>query len=159
MRTWTDTRKFPVKDDDGRIVGIFGICTDITEGVLVERARTESEKSLREAQRIAGLGSYVLEIPTGIWTSSDVLDEIFGIDQEFGRTVEGWLALIHPDDRGEMHAHLENEVLGRGQPFSKEYRIIRKSDGAVRWMLGIGQVGDRLARKAAGDARHDPGHN
>jgi diguanylate cyclase (GGDEF)-like protein/PAS domain S-box-containing protein len=140
VRTWTDTRKFPVKDDDGRIIGIFGICTDITEGVLVEKARTESEKSLREAQRIAGLGSYVLDIPTGLWTSSNVLDEIFGIDQAFGRTVEGWIALIHPDDRGEMRAHLENEVLGRGKPFSKEYRILRKTDGAVRWVLGIGQL-------------------
>jgi diguanylate cyclase (GGDEF)-like protein/PAS domain S-box-containing protein len=139
-RTWIDTRKFPVKDHDGEIVGIFGICTDITEGVLVERARTESEESLREAQRIAGLGTYVLEFATGTWTSSDVLDEIFGIGEDFERTVEGWRALIHPDDRAEMKAHLENEVLGRGIPFSKEYRIVRRSDGAVRWMLGIGKL-------------------
>ena len=140
QRIWIDTREFPVRDDDGEIVGIFGISTDITEGVQVERTRTESEESLREAQRIAGLGSYVLEIATGVWTSSDVLDEIFGIDQGFARTVEGWAALIHPEDRAEMQAHLANEVLGRRKPFSKEYRIVRRSDGAVRWMLGIGKL-------------------
>ncbi len=140
QRAWIDTRKFPVRDDKGEIIGIFGISTDITEGVLAERTRSESEKSLKEAHTIAGLGSYVLEIATGEWTSSDVLDEIFGIDQAFERTVEGWTALIHPEDRAEMNAHLANEVLARRAPFSKEYRIIRKSDGAVRWMLGMGKL-------------------
>jgi len=30
-------------------------------------------------------------------------------------------------------------VLGRGQPFDQEYRIVRPADGAVRWIHGLGQ--------------------
>ena len=39
---------------------------------------------------------------TGRWTSSDVLDPVFGIDAAFDRSVEGWMGLIQPDDRVTM---------------------------------------------------------
>ncbi len=137
---WTDIRKYPVKDSTGEIIGLFGIARDITDRVLAEQALREQEESLREAQRIAGLGSYVLDIATGGWTSSDVLDEIFGIGKSYERTVAGWGALIHPDDRAMMTAHLLNEVLGQGNPFSKEYRIVRPTDQAERWVHGLGRL-------------------
>jgi len=62
----------------------------------------KSSEELRESQLIAGLGTYVLDIRTGIWTSSSVLDQIFGIDQSYQRTVEGWEAIIFLDDRAMM---------------------------------------------------------
>jgi len=84
---------------------------DITARKEAERALRESEKSLKEAQRIAGIGSYVLDLVTGIWTSSTMLDEILGIDALYGRTLEGWRALVHHDDRAMMASLLANEVL------------------------------------------------
>ena len=103
-------------------------------------ALTESTESLREAQRIAGLGSYVLDIDSGVWTSSETLDAIFGIDEEFERTVSGWTALIHAADRAMMVAYFAGEVVGKRQPFDKEYRIIRQSDGEERWVHGHGRL-------------------
>lgn len=40
-----------------------------------------------------------------------------------------------------MSRYLLEEVIGHARPFNKEYRIIRKSDGAVRWVNGLGEVG------------------
>jgi PAS domain S-box-containing protein len=40
-----------------------------------------------------------------------------------------------------MANYLAEEVLSKHNPFNKEYRIIRKSDGEVRWVLGLGAVG------------------
>ncbi len=137
---WIDIRKFPVRDDSGEIIGLFGIHATITDGVLAERALRESEESLREAQRIAALGSYVLQVGTGIWISSDVLDEIFGIDSSHPHTVEGWSALIHPADRGSMEDYFAEEVLGKRALFDKEYRILRRADGAERWVHGLGKL-------------------
>jgi diguanylate cyclase (GGDEF)-like protein/PAS domain S-box-containing protein len=137
---WVDNRKYPVRDLDGNVIGLFGVVRDITRQMATETALRESEESLREAQSIAGLGSYVVNVGTGMWTSSDVLDHLFGIGKEYVRSVEGWSALVHPDDRAEMVAYFANDVLGKGEPFNKEYRIVRHSDRAVRWVHGQGRL-------------------
>ena len=94
----------------------------------------QSEALLREAQRIAGLGSYVFDLANGTWTSSEVLEGLLGIDGAYDRSMAGWLALIHPEDRAMMADYLTNEVIGRDQAFDKEYRIIRRADQAERWL-------------------------
>ena len=43
---WVDNRKYPIRDDAGEIVGLFGIARDITAKVLAERAlRAERDQS------------------------------------------------------------------------------------------------------------------
>ncbi|HEX5364752.1 MAG TPA: EAL domain-containing protein [Gallionella sp.] len=110
-----------------------------------ERKRTEemlrrSEESLKESQRIAGLGSYVLDIPAGVWQSSEVLDQLLGIDDRYERSVQSWLALIHPEDRLMIEDYLGNKVIGRGEAFDKEFRILRHSDQALLWLHGLGEL-------------------
>jgi len=103
-------------------------------------ALRDSERLLRGSQSIAGLGSYVLDIPTGRWSSSDVLDDIFGIDENYERSVAGWLSLIHPEWQERMGHYCSDEVLGKHVRFDREYRIIRKTDGEARWVYGLGEL-------------------
>ena len=100
----------------------------------------DNERLLRESQSIASLGSYVLDISTGLWTSSSVLDRLFGIDRNYERTVAGWAALIHPDDRAMMMDYFAKEVVGKGHPFDRDYRIIRLDDQSERWVHGLGRL-------------------
>ena len=137
---WLRREIRPWRTGDGTIGGIIIFTEDITERKRTDTALHESEESLKEAQRIAGLGSYSLDISTGKWTSSDVMDQIFGIDMEDEHTIEGWAALIHPDDRSPMLAYFKDEVLGQHKPFDREYRVIRKTDGVVRWVHGMGRL-------------------
>lgn len=139
-KAWTEIRKYPVRDADGEIMGIFGIARVITDRILAEQTQRDSEEYLKESQRVAGLGSYVLDIRTGVWTRSDVLDEILGIGKNYENTVAGWTGLIHPDERAKISAHLADDVLGQCQPCSMEYRIIRQSDHAERWVHGLGRL-------------------
>jgi PAS domain S-box-containing protein len=69
-----------------------------------------------------------------------MLDEVFGIGPDYPRDVEGWGAIVHPDDRERMLAYLRDHVLGRGLPFDNEYRIRRIADGAERWVHGLGKL-------------------
>ena len=39
-----------------------------------------------------------------------------------------------------MHQYLIKEVIEKHRPFDKEYRIVRKSEGEVRWVYGRGSV-------------------
>ena len=95
---------------------------------------------LRESQRIAGLGSYVLDISTGMWERTDVLDSVFGISEDYDCSIAGWAALIHPDDRAMMVDYFTNDVVGKRQAFDREYRIVRRRDQEVRWVHGLGRL-------------------
>ena len=100
----------------------------------------EAEESLREAHKIAGLGSYALDVATGAWSASEVLDGILGIGKDYDRTDAGWRALIHPDDRAAIPVRLADALDGVDASFSRELRIIRPGDGVERWVLGMGKV-------------------
>jgi diguanylate cyclase (GGDEF)-like protein/PAS domain S-box-containing protein len=139
-KSWTDIRKFPVKDDGGQIIGLFTIARDITDRMLAEQALRESEESLKEAQKIAGLGSYVSRLDVDEWRSSEVLDTILGFENKDVHTLADWRAVVHPDDRAMMDAYFVDEVLGNGRRFDKEYRIIRPKDGEERWVHGLGRL-------------------
>ena len=95
-------------------------------------------RSLQESQRIAGIGTYILDLKTMKWSSSDVLDEIFGIGPEHPRTVAGWLSIIHPDDREMMSAYLDESVHFHSE-FDREYRILRLIDRKKCWVHGRGR--------------------
>jgi diguanylate cyclase (GGDEF)-like protein/PAS domain S-box-containing protein len=137
---WVDNHKYPIRNDDGEIAGLFGVARDATKHMRAEQALRKGEETLKMSQRIAGLGNYVGDLSSGNWTSSDILDELFGIDKEYERTLEGWATLIHPEDRAMMVAYMRDEILGRLKTFDKEYRIVRHFDGAVRWIHDQGRL-------------------
>ena len=119
---------------------INGAIRDITERKLEQEALKESEYFFKESQKAAFIGSYKADFISGKWESSEVMDQIFGIDKKYYRSVEGWINIVHPDDREMMERYLNEEVLGKHNAFNKEYRIIRKNDGQVRWVFGLGKV-------------------
>ena len=117
-----------------------GVGTSNLEHKLAREADALALYFLKESQAIAGLGCYLLDLGRGQWESTVILDEVFGIGAAYDRSVEGWLALVHPEDRAMMLDHFQNDVLGKRQPFDKEYRIVRKRDGAERWVHGRGRL-------------------
>ncbi|MFQ6606876.1 MAG: PAS domain S-box protein, partial [Fidelibacterota bacterium] len=100
----------------------------------------ERSSLIREAQEIARLGSYSLDIISGFWTSSEILDEIFGIGPDYERSVEGWVNIVHPEEQEAMLNYFQQEVLGKKQPFDRVYRIIRINDKEERWVRGLGKL-------------------
>ena len=126
-------------------IGILSILSITIGAVISERkaageALQASEHWLRESQRISRIGTYVLDVRTGDWTRSEILDEIFGIGPEYPHNRAGWEALLHPEDRQDVIDHLMNDVIGRGLNFQREYRIVRPPDGGIRWVLGGGEM-------------------
>ena len=88
---------------------------------------------MKESQEVAILGSYYLEISTGKWISSSILDEIFGINSEYVRDTDNWVKIIHPDHQDEMLNYFSTEVLQKHKNFDKEYLIVT-IDGKIEKM-------------------------
>lgn len=113
---------------------------DITDKIKLENSLLESEQFLRKTQEIAMLGTYDMDLETGIWLSSDILDKLLGIEKKASKTIEDWVNIVHPAMREEMNNYFHNEVLAKNMIFDKEYKIIRQNDGQVRWLKGLGDL-------------------
>jgi len=99
----------------------------------------EQDRLLVESQRIAGLGSYELDIESNIWIGSETLNNLCGIDN-VAHPFKLWENIIHPDDRDIMITYFAEAVIGKREPFDKIFCIIRQSDKEVRWVHGLGRL-------------------
>jgi len=128
------------KNEHGVNEGMWAIVRDISERKQAEAQLRESEYFFKESQHVAFIGSYKFDLKADYYDSSEVFDRIFGIEKSYERSIQGWLNLIHPDERALMDEYFRSEIVTKKNPFNKEYRIIRKSDGEIRWVHGLGQL-------------------
>ncbi|HLE12409.1 MAG: hypothetical protein A2504_01365 [Bdellovibrionales bacterium RIFOXYD12_FULL_39_22] len=56
-RIWIDTTKVPLKNGDGKIIGVLGVYEDITDRRKSEEERARLEKQLRQSQKMEAIGT------------------------------------------------------------------------------------------------------
>jgi PAS domain S-box-containing protein len=94
-----NSRSEAICDENGEPIILFGSVQDITEQKEIEIRLRESEASLAEAQRMAKLGSWHLDVVTGELFWSDEMYRLFGYRPgEVSPTKELFLNAVHPDD-------------------------------------------------------------
>lgn len=102
-------------------------------------ALQEREHDLATTQRLAHLGSWSMDMGTGVVTWSDELYRIFGLNEEDTTPgLEAFMSVVHPDERSRVEDALR-KALASCSPFSLEYRI-RRPDGEERWVRSRGAV-------------------
>jgi PAS domain S-box-containing protein len=98
-----------------------------------------AQEKLIEAQRVARLGHYSFNFLTNTWESSEVLNEIYGIDDQFQKNMESWTTIVSPEQRKEMVKYFQ-DIVNDKKRFDKDYKIIRQNDGEERWVSGLGEL-------------------
>ncbi len=107
---------------------------------MIKNDLEKKEALLNESQQVAKLGHYVFDVLSGFWESSPTLDELFGLDKNFVKNVDGWMQIIHPQFKNEMFDYLTHQVLTNHLPFDKVYKITKVDDNEERWVHGLGKL-------------------
>jgi len=126
------------QDEVGQLIGGFNqLLHNLSER---EAALTRSEQAARmlaqrldEAQRMAQMGSWTLDLSTGKLEWSKQIFRLFEIDPtQFEATYEGFLNAVHPDDRDAVN-HAYQQSLVTQLPYVIEHRL-RMASGAIKWV-------------------------
>ena len=133
---WMLHHKVAVRDQQGNIVKWHGSSIDIEDRKRAEEALQQSQFYLAEGQRLAHMGSWAFNL-AGFEYWSPELFRIYGLDPR-GKppTVEDYLALVHPEDRGFMQQGIAAMLVDR-RAFDFTKRIVRP-DGEIRSVRCVG---------------------
>ena len=126
---YVHTRARIIKDSQGKVTHVYGICQDITEQKQREEERILNETRLLQTQEIAHVGTYEFNLETKELWWSDELYKIHGIEDKKDTSPDKYLKYVHPDDRDLLHEVTELEK----EDYHIEYRIIRPS-GEIRYL-------------------------
>ncbi len=102
-------------------------------------ALRRSEQRLSLAQQIAHVGTFDLDLRTGVNVWTPELEAMYGLPPGgFSKTRLAWEQLVHPEDRAEA-SRLVEQSLDTGGPTEGQWRVVW-ADGGVRWLAGRWQV-------------------
>jgi PAS domain S-box-containing protein len=93
----------------------------------------ESEDLLELAEEAGRLGVFEWQVPGGAVRLSPKLLSLYGL-AEFDGSYETWRGLIFREDKIRVAGLFENAFAGQAPELTAEFRIIRASDGALRWV-------------------------
>ena len=131
---WLLTRTQIDRDLAGNIESLHGIAIDVTGRIRAEQALRQSESELREAQHVARMGSWRLDLETDNITGSDELDSIFGLSDSPESIVFADLEkMLTPENRNRL-ADIRQSMLKTGQPTEFELSFYRP-DASTGWLL------------------------
>jgi PAS domain S-box-containing protein len=135
---WLQGDSMPTRSENGEIV-FCGVLFDITDRKLAETAIRESQRQLQEAQKLAHVGNWELDVTTGTVTWSEELFRIFGLEPAAtAPTREQQVAQIHPEDLELWYTEVQRGV-DFGIPFDFDFRVYRP-DRSLRHLNSVGKA-------------------
>ena len=110
-------------DDQGRFRGAMAMMTDITERVHTEQALRESERRLREAQRLGRIGAWEYDFVNRRMVWSEMTSELFGHDPNAGPPSPDQVAALLPaEDRRRLRRYTRR-VIRNGTSATYDFRV------------------------------------
>ncbi|GAB4402602.1 MAG: hypothetical protein OHK0048_20610 [Rhodoferax sp.] len=129
----------------------------------------QTSAELQQAQALAHIGSWHLQIQRDILSWSDEIYRIFDVEpQSFGANLAAFFERVHPQDRTLVRETFERALAER-TPYSVEHRLLLPS-GRIKWvhergltqydaqgrpLVSVGTVQDITERKLAELARQE----
>lgn len=118
--TWSLINKMPLRDEQGEIIGTFGLTKDVTASKQMEIALEKSRRELMEASRLAGMAEVatgVLHNVGNVLNSLNVSTSIIadGLRQTKAESLTKLAGLIH-EHRDDLATYLTSDDKGKRIP-------------------------------------------
>ncbi len=123
---YCQSRGFPHVGLDGKVDKLYGSFQDITEFKTIEQSFRKTTEILIEAQTIANLGSYEVDLRTGVLTASENFCKLFELEPGVPHTNKDLEALIDAADYDEHMQHFY-DCLNQKTNYNREYSVTLKS--------------------------------
>ncbi|MEG4004604.1 PAS domain S-box protein [Microcoleus sp. Pol11C1] len=135
---WWQGDSMPTRSENDEII-FCGVFLDITDRKVAETAIRNSQRQLKEAQRLAHVGNWELDASTETLTWSEELFRIFGLEPApIAPNIAEQVALIHPEDLELWQTQVQHG-LATGIPFEFDFRLYRP-DGILRHVNAVGRA-------------------
>lgn len=126
---------------DGKPVRMVGSMMDISEQLMADKAREESEESLKQAIQAAQLGTWSLNPSDKIALFNDRCKELYGYPSDTEMHYSSLIEFIHPDDRQRVVDAIARALdPAYRHTYDVRYRVIGASDQKLRWLHCTGQA-------------------
>jgi PAS domain S-box-containing protein len=130
LHCWVEIYAHPSLDEHGRIDGVRGSFTDITDRRKGMRALRESEARFRAISDASPLGVFVTDAAGGCIFANTNFEQISGLRADQARGA-GHLSTLHPEDRERVLQAREAAACSH-TPYGVDCRFVH-ADGAVAW--------------------------
>ncbi|MEE4253819.1 MAG: PAS domain S-box protein [Desulfuromusa sp.] len=121
------------------VSGVLFSGEDITERKKTEKALIEMKELRDQAEAIAHVGSWSLDLSRNQLTWSDEVYRIFGCEpQSFSANYEIFYGFVHPADRDAVETAYTDSMRKGNDFYEIEHRIIRKDTTEVRYVYEQG---------------------
>jgi PAS domain S-box-containing protein len=128
-----------VANADGTPRQLRGVMVDVTAEKRAVREVARREAQMAEAQAVARIGSWEMEVATGAITWTDELYRVCGLEpQSVALTSDDFFAMLHPDDRERVQAVVARTVT-EGVAYCEDGRILLP-DGSIRFVQMRGEA-------------------
>jgi PAS domain S-box-containing protein len=119
---------------------ICGTLIDITDRKLVDDALSLREERLRVTLEVTKIAIWDWDVQNDIWFASPMYYTMLGyapVAEQSDRKV--WLTRIHPDDRDNVMAKINDVLTYKADSYTYEARMLH-ADGSYRWHQVIGHI-------------------
>lgn len=131
--------KGPTYDAAGRVNGLFGIARDISGQKNNEALLRANQAALKEAQRLAAVGSWEWDVPTDTHVWSEQIYQIYGRDPALPAAIYPEVMRYFTPESWERLAASVEQCLKDGGSYECDAEVVRP-DGSLRWITARGEA-------------------